>query len=468
MRPAIIPTILLLFLSLLAMAAGGPGKSGKQKAGIDNLEQQGHSGVNPAHVMDVEILGDRAYVAVGFTNGLETYDISDPANPVRLQAQDLAAWAARAYGNELFTFRRNRGFQTFDISGSRPVAIGGYDPTGNDILYENGVLLGTTLHVAAHQVGIDSFDVSVSGAPVFLNNIVLAENDCWDVEVSGSFLFAANGHHGMSVVDLVTRTEIAVVPLPGLTNHILLDGNVAVLSLGDAGIATVDISSPAAPLLLDTASTAGCAFGSGILDNMVAVGSWTALELFDVSDPANIVKAGWDSTKTWAMGADIAPHANGDLVAVADWRGMTTYLVGPDAAPDIDISSDRLDFGEVSLQEDLSVEVSNTGIQTLTVTVGSIPSGFTVTPGIFSVAPGGSQTVVVSASGTGSVKDSIEYRSNDPDESVKKQFVYKNNTSFPQVDSPAPDFCLKDIDDYWHYLSDYRGSVVFIEFGGLW
>ena len=168
------------------------------------------------------------------------------------------------------------------------------------------------------------------------------------------------------------------------------------------------------------------------------------------------------------MGADIAPHASGDLVAVADWRGVTTYLVGPDAAPDIDISLDRLDFGEVSLQEDLSVEVSNTGSQTLTVTVGSIPSGITVTPGIFSVSPGGSQTVVVSASGTGSVKDSIEYRSNDPDESVKKQFVYKNNTSFPQVDSPAPDFSLKDIDDYWHYLSDYRGSVVFMEFGGLW
>lgn len=468
MRPAIVLSVLLLSFSLLTLAASGADGEGQQKAGIDNLAILGHSGVNPAHVMDVEISGDRAYMLIGFTSGLETYDISDPANPTRIQMQDLASWGAKAYGNHLFTFKRKNGFQIYDISGSTPVSLGGHDPAGDDILYENGVLDGSVLHVAALHIGIDSFDVSSPGSPLFLNHIALADNACWDVEVSGTFLFVANGRFGMSVVDLTTQTEVAVLPLPGLANHIVLNGNVAVLSLGGDGIATVDISSPAAPQLLDTASTSGSAFGSGILNGKLAVGSWTAVEVFDVSDPSNIVKTAWDNTKTWAMGADIEPYGSDGLVVVADWRGMTTYLTAPDAGPDIDVSPDRLDFGEVSAQENLFVEVSNTGSQTLDVTVGSIPAGFEVSPDLFSVPPGGSQLVLVSGSGTGQVKESIEYSSNDPDEPVAKQYVYKNNTAFPQVDSEAPDFTLQDIDDYWHYLSDYRGSVVFMEFGGLW
>ena len=48
------------------------------------------------------------------------------------------------------------------------------------------------------------------------------------------------------------------------------------------------------------------------------------------------------------------------------------------------------------------------------------------------------------------------------------QFVYKNSTTFPQVGSDAPEFALQDLEGYWHYLSDYRGRVVYLEFNGMW
>jgi peroxiredoxin len=62
----------------------------------------------------------------------------------------------------------------------------------------------------------------------------------------------------------------------------------------------------------------------------------------------------------------------------------------------------------------------------------------------------------------------ITYYTNDPDEPSKMQEVYKNNTSFPQVGSPAPDFTLLGSDSNYHTLSSYQGKVVFLEFGGAW
>lgn len=330
-------------------------------------------------------------------------------------------------------------------------------------------LKGDTLYVAAHQMGLYSFDVANPGNPYLLNNIALAEKDCWDVEVYGSHLLVANGHFGLSVVELTTPPmEVAVLPLPGLANHILLDGNVAVLSLGREGIATVDVSSPANPVLLNRVPSRGNAFGFGIADHEVAVGSWSLFEVFDISDPRHIKRRGGDNTKTWAMGADIKPFGQEDLAIVADWRGMSAYLTAPDDSPDIDVSPQHLDFGEVSTFETASVEVKNAGTSHLNVNIVNNHSDLAVNPAAFTLAPGASRSVRVRANGSGALKGSLRYYSNDPDESPVTQYVYKNNISFPQVDSKAPEFVLKDPEGYWHYLSDYLGKVIYLEFGGLW
>lgn len=438
-------------------------------AGVNQMTWLGHNGQNFAHSMDVEISGDRAYVSVGFPYGIETYDISNPANPIRLDRQGPAAWGARVYGDKLYVFNRQKGFNIYDISGSIPSELGDYDPTEPHTLYENGALDGDTLYVAAHQKGLYSFDVANPGNPYLLNNITLAENDCWDVEVYDSHLLVANGHFGLSIVELTTSpSEVAVLPLPGLANHILLDGDVAVLSLGLEGIATVDVSSPANPVLLDRVPSGGNAFGFGIANHEVAVGSWSLLEVFDISDPLHIGKRSGENTKTWAMGADIKPFGQEGLVVVADWRGMSTYLTAPDDAPDIDVSPQHLDFGEVSAFETASVKVKNAGTSHLNVNIVNNHSDLAVHPAVFTLAPGAFRSVRVRAKGPGALNGSLLYYSNDPDESPVTQYVYKNNVSFPQVDSKAPEFVLKDPEGYWHYLSDYIGKVIYLEFGGLW
>lgn len=457
----------ILCLSSLILAADGLNK--KTQPARDNLAFLGHNEANPFHLMDVEIVGDKAYVLDGISIGLETYDISNPTNPVRVDRQGVPAWGAKAYGNRLYVFCRDDGFRVYDIGGSLPNYLGNYNPSGGDVLFENGALDGNDFYVAAHQKGLYFFNVSNPGSPSLYDTVSLAENSCWDVEVSNSHLLVANGRFGLSVVDISsTPTEVAVLPLPGLANHILLDGNVAVLSLGGGGLATVDISNPASPVLLDRAHTDGCAFGSGIWDHKVAVGSWKVLELFDVSDPTSITRIGVENTKTWAMGADIVPWGNGGLIAVADWRGMSTYQTEPDGEPDIDVTPDNLDFGDVDTSRTEAVIVRNGGNAILDVTVGNVPAALDVHPLAFSLRPGAARRLRVQADGAGSAYGTLDFYTNDPDEPIFEQFVYLNNNSFPQVGSVAPDFALEDPDGFWHYLSDYRGRVIFLEFGGLW
>ncbi len=437
-------------------------------SGIDNLRFLGHNEVNRAHLMDAEVVGTRAYLCVGMNPGLEVYNIANPASPTRLYQAGPAAWRCFAdRDTTLFLFCRRDGVILYDISGAgAPGQLGQYDPPGNLEALEGGDLIGDTLYCAAHQNGIYAIDITNPSNPTKVGQISLDTSAAWNVEARDSFLFVANGRFGLSVVGVRGGMHLmSRLALPGLANDIVLDGNVAAVSLGGHGLATVDISNPHAPVLLDTAMTAGAVWGSGITGHQVVTGSWYVLETFDVSVPANIVRTGWDNTKTFAHGADIRSDS---LIAIADWRGMSCYHIGSDLGADIDLEFETLDFGAVPVSRDTTVLVRNTGSVALNVTSIRVPAGISATPNSFTVQPGDSVSVRVTAAGPGAVSDTIIFNSNDPDEARKLQEVYKNNTSFPQYGSIAPDFTLQGTDGRSHTLSAYRGKVVFLQFGGGW
>lgn len=455
--------LLLLSTTVFAVVLAG-----FLRADIDNLRYLGHSGVNPAHVMDAEVLGSRAYLCIGMSPGLEVYDISNPANPQRLYAIGLPAWRCCTYRDTLlFLFVRRDGVVLYDISGAgQPVLLGQYNPPGNLEALEGGAVIGDTLYCAAHQNGIYAIDISNPANPVRVNQISLDTSAAWNVEARDSLLFVANGRFGLSVVGTIGGMHlVSRLPLPGLANDIVLDGNIAAIALGGHGLATVDISNPRSPILCDTIGTAGCVWGSGITGHQVISGSWRVMELFDITNPASIIRSGWDDTYVWAHGADIR---NDSLMAVADWSGMSCYRVGRDLTPDIDVDPAILDFGAIAISRDTTIIVRNTGGAVLNVTSISAPAGIIPNPNSFSILAGDSQIVRITGSGTGSVSGLITYNSNDPDESGKIQEVYKNNTGFPQYGSLAPDFTLIGTDGRTYTLSQLRGKIVFLQFGGGW
>jgi hypothetical protein len=431
---------------------------------IDNIEALGFNGVDPAHQMDIEIVGGMAYSSVGLGGGLETYDISDPENPAYVTASGNPNWRSRAYGNTLYAFGRDRGIDIYDISENTTLLS--TVPAGGRF-YEGGALYENNLYVAAHDDGIVTVNVTNPYSPIVTGTYELENSACWNVESVGNFLLVANGHHGFSVVLVGEElSEVATINLPGLANDIVLDGQVAVVSLGASGIATIDVTIPHNPALLDIHPSMGNAWGMGISDHKVAVGSWRVLEVFDVSDPQNIELIGWENTRTWAMGADIQDFGAYDVIAVADWEGITTYRLGSDPGPDIDVYPQRLDFGATS-GADTVVTIKNTGTTALEIEYVDTPPGIEAIPVSFSVNPGESYDLTLHATGT-AVYGYITYNSNDPDESAFRQYVYANNNGFPQVGSVAPDFTLQGTDGNTYTLSDLRGNVIYLEFGGGW
>ncbi len=453
---------LLLLLSGLALAATA-------FADIDGLEFLGDNDVNRAHEMDAEIVGNRAFIATGFSQGLESYDITDPVNPTRTWLSNGPnSWRCRAYGDTwLFDFCRREGVVLFDISGSGdPARLGRYDPPGNREALEGGALVGSTLYCAAHQNGIYAIDYTSPSSPQKVGELALEPAQAWNVEAKDSFLLVGNGREGLAVVGLNGGLhEVARLELPGTANDIVLDGDVAVLALGVAGLATVAIADPHNPVLLDTIGTDGCVWGIGNAGHLVVAGSWRVMELFDVSDPSSVVRVGWDNTFVWAHGADIRDDS---LIAVADWQGMSCYRVGSDESADIDVVPEMVDFGSVTDQRDTAVVVRNTGAGSLSVTSVDTPAGIAVSPSSFSVAAGDSQVVTVTATGSGAVLARVTFNCDDPDEPARTIEVYKNNTSFPQCGTAAPEFSLYGTDGQWHTLSSELGKVVYLDFGASW
>lgn len=469
------PRLVLLLTLMLTLASPlYPVGDALAQDGVDGLHLIGRNDDEFAHMMDFHIVGDYAFASVGLGNGLQTYDISDPTNPTRRALQGLSAWRAHAYGDTIYSFAHYSGVQVFDISTIPPQGIGSYNPPAPAVSYEGGVRVGNMLYVAAHQDGIHALDVTPPTGPESVESFWLSQNACWDVSAVARHLFIANGRHGLAVVDLDAPggpAEIASVELPGLASDIVIrpDGQVAFLPLGVTGIAAIDISDPTRPRLLGAVATLGNAFTAGLVRDILAVGSYPYLERFDVSDPQNMVLAGWDATKVYAMGADAGVTTGGDsVIVVADWRGMGVYAAEADPSGDIDVYPVRLDLGAVTTERDTTVLVRNTGGAALTVSNISPPTDWVAVPNSFTLDPGETQPVTITATGPGSTRGRIYYNSDDPDEASFRQYVYKNNTSFPQIGSVAPDFTLQGTDGQSHSLSDYLGKVVYLEFGASW
>lgn len=436
--------------------------------GGDGLAFQGNSLTTGGHVMSFLVKGDYAYCSVAGSEGLETWDVSNPSNPTRISMNGRSNWRAWSKDDTLFSFGHFRGVEMFDISGGIPLEIDTYDPRDRAVAYEGGAQLGDKLYVAAHQIGIDI--LKVTNSLTHESTFALSQNDAWDVEVSGNHIFVANGSHGLSVVDVSgSPSEVATLELPGSAGDIVISGSVAALALGGAGVVTVDISNPSAPKMLDIEPSWGNASRMGLVGSYLAVGSYGCVELFDLADPEQIRRVGWDQTANIAMGAGAGVNSAGDtLIVVADWKGMVVYSPGEEAGPDIDVEPLRIDFGAVSANRDTVVEVHNRGGRSLNVSAVTAPSGIEASPSSFTVPAGGMQEVTVTASGSQTTRGQIRYFSDDGDESAFDQRVYKNNSSFPQVGSTAPDFTLAGTDGQNHTLSDYRGRVVYLEFGANW
>jgi len=266
---------------------------------------------------------DIAHVVEG-TEGVTSYDVSDPLHPVDLQQGTTAvdgnrmALAPAADPSDpylLFLAENWKGVRVFESNAFVP-----------GVLDYNGVFAGTLGYAKG-----------------------LAFNDPW--------LYVADDEMGLVVMDaslliLGSFGVAASADTPGNALDVAVDGDFAYVADGVMGIEIFDISTPDQPVLASGLDLPAYSRAIAVRDGLAFLAAATGgVHIVDVSDPYDPVYAG---NVPSGYAADLALGEDG-LVLVADYEDGLLVLQG-DAfadrvapAPVQDLAGEPYDFTSVTL-----------------------------------------------------------------------------------------------------------------------
>jgi len=153
---------------------------------------------------------DRLYVA-NMLGSLETYDISDPLDPVPLdELGGLAnAWAVKISGDHAYVADNTLGLVVVDLGDpDAPALVGSFETAGGaqdlDISAD-----GSAVYVATGGAGVETFSLADPTAPESLGAIDV-DNAVISVAVGGDTLWAVN-HQDVVAFDIALPTSPVLV-----------------------------------------------------------------------------------------------------------------------------------------------------------------------------------------------------------------------------------------------------------------
>jgi YVTN family beta-propeller protein len=155
------------------------------------------------------------------------------------------------------------------------------------------------------------------------------------VAVNGNLAYVAAGGAGLRVVSLSDRTAptiVSALTLAGNANDVKLMGNTAFVAGGSAGLEAVDISNPSAPVVRSTLSTSGTALDITISGNTAYVANSSGLFLANISNPATMTPIASLGLAGTIRGVAVDPQRSLALVA-AGTSGVYIVDVSNPTAP---------------------------------------------------------------------------------------------------------------------------------------
>ncbi len=263
------------------------------------------------HYKGTDIVGNYAYIVDGWPwirydpgpyvynyNGLVIYDISDYLNPVKVGYIDLPGngYGVEVHGDYAYVSNLIKGIQIIDISDpTNPVLLSNYYP-GNWSFYLTVV---DTLAYLGSNYGLEIINVADPLSPFRIGRVNL--DRVFDVVVNGDYAYAANTGNAaqdLAVVDISDPTSPFVVgrsgDIPGTPICVAVQGNIVYIG-GDSGggFASINVSNPSNPILLDAITTSGISTKPICLSGIYAyVGDYDKLLVIDVSNPNNLILKG--------------------------------------------------------------------------------------------------------------------------------------------------------------------------------
>jgi hypothetical protein len=236
---------------------------------------------------DVKVVGNYAYIALN-QGGLAVFDISNPANPVRVGGYDTSGWAygVAVSGNYAYVADSEAGLQVIDVSNpANPARVGGYDTSG----WAYGVAVsGNYAYVADSEAGLQVIDVSNPANPVRVGGYDTS-GAAAGVAVSGSYAYVADGRAGLEILDVSNPANPVHVgsrdtsrDTSGDALGVVVVADRIYVADGDNGLLVLP-SLPNVQFTVRIEATPGVPFTLEATTNLLAPNSWTPLLMTNVS-----------------------------------------------------------------------------------------------------------------------------------------------------------------------------------------
>ena len=257
----------------------------------------------------VELIDNFAYVSAG-GEGVVIFDISDPSEPQRLEAESVTAWADTLdvirYGDIAYVAGGSSGILAVNLTDSEAPTLVGREPDAaqaerlaqsGDQLFAIGGPRGGPGHMSI-------MDVSDPTSPLLIGSVE-TEGSGEGISVDAGLAFIADGSAGLQIYDITGVALPSRVAEMGASEwnviDILVSGNYAYAVDQSVGLRVIDVTDPNVPMEIAQLPyhTELSSRGIGLVGSMLLVAGatepkrvdWLAdqgpedLLAIDVSDP---------------------------------------------------------------------------------------------------------------------------------------------------------------------------------------
>jgi len=341
----------------------------------------------------------------------------------------------------------------------------------NAVGYEGLDWTGDRVYVTNIGGEVDVYDVTSDDTLTWVSTTPGLDRP-WDILVDDTVAYVADGGLGLTVLSLAdpdAPTIVTSIPTGGQAVRLEQDPDGYVyVAASSGGIEVFETSDPLAPTRVATLDVGGGALDVTVHDGLVGATTQEAVVLYDVGrsgTPEAPVPFAYEETELFAM----ALHAEASVWAVGDWNILSTWEVGTDPAPAIDLSIDGIAFLDEA--ETREVTITNRGSSDLDLASIGLPGGLTALVNTPTIAPGETGILAVSWDGTTELPrgTALCVMSDDPG---RPEVILKASSGADgegkAIGQNAPDFSLADLDGTVHRLSDQLGHPVVLAYFATW
>jgi len=273
--------------------------------------------------MDVEIVGDYAYVADRL-KGLLIIDISDPRNPIlkgslnadTYQAEHLTVSGNYAYviDKKASTVERDDRLLIIDITNpTNPILKGHID---FKVPAQDIKVSGNYAYVADSTEGLKIIDITDPSNPKLKGSINAI--NAQGISINNHYAYIADYEHGVQIIDISDPANPllkANIDIEGEVNGItIISDSYAYVTGGYIGFKILDIKDPLNPIIKGSMNTSGYINKISVSgDFAYVVGSF--FEVIDIKNPANPTLKENISLENGGYGYGIAVSGNYAYVA---------------------------------------------------------------------------------------------------------------------------------------------------------